>query len=78
MTETPERDRLNPQSPKITLALQLITDEQKIEEISRMLGGVDLTQTTREHAREMISGAKTAGAGENPEERKNAKKSTHR
>ena len=35
--------------------VEMLTDEQKIEEISRMLGGVDLTQTTREHAREMIS-----------------------
>jgi len=58
--------------------VEMLTDEQKIEEISRMLGGVDLTQTTREHAREMISGAKTSGAGENSEERENAKKSTHR
>ena len=38
--------------------VEMLTDEQKIEEISRMLGGVDLTQTTREHAREMLSGAK--------------------
>ena len=58
--------------------VEMLTDEQKIEEISRMLGGVDLTQTTREHAREMISSAKTAGAGEHSEERKNAEKSTHR
>jgi len=28
--------------------------EQKIEEISRMLGGVNVTEKTREHAREMI------------------------
>lgn len=52
--------------------VQMLTDEQKIEEISRMLGGVDLTQTTREHAREMISGAKTAVAGDNFEGKKNA------
>jgi DNA repair protein RecN (Recombination protein N) len=58
--------------------VEMLTDEQKIEEISRMLGGVDLTQTTREHAREMISGAKTTGSGDNSEERKNAKKSAHR
>jgi len=58
--------------------VEMLTDEQKIEEISRMLGGVDLTQTTREHAREMISGAKTTGAGDNSEEQKDAKKSAHR
>lgn len=38
---------------------RLDADEQKIEEISRMLGGVDLTAKTREHAREML---KNAGA----------------
>ena len=58
--------------------VEMLADEQKIEEISRMLGGVDLTQTTREHAREMLSGAKTAGVCENLEGKKNAKKSTHR
>ena len=58
--------------------VEMMTDEQKIEEISRMLGGVDLTQTTREHAREMLSGAKTTGVCENLEGMKNAKKSAHR
>ena len=58
--------------------VEMLTDEQRIEEISRMLGGVDLTQTTREHAREMISGAQTTGAGDNLEGKKNAKKSAHR
>jgi len=32
--------------------------EQKIEEVSRMLGGVDVTPTTREHAREMLHNAR--------------------
>lgn len=36
---------------------RLEDEEQKIEEISRMLGGVDLTATTREHAREMLKNA---------------------
>ena len=31
-----------------------LDNEQKIEEISRMLGGVNVTQTTRKHAREML------------------------
>ncbi|GAB6268044.1 MAG: DNA repair protein RecN [Smithella sp.] len=35
--------------------------EQKVEEISRMLGGVNVTETTREHAREMIKGSKASG-----------------
>ena len=58
--------------------VEMLTDEQKIEEISRMLGGVDLTQTTREHAREMLSGAKASSECENLEGKKNAKKSAHR
>ena len=57
--------------------VEMLTDAQKIEEISRMLGGVDLTQTTRDHAREMISGAKSTGTDDNSEE-KNVKKSAHR
>ena len=58
--------------------VEMLTDELKIEEISRMLGGVDLTQTTREHAREMLSGARTAGVCDNLEGKKNAKKSAPR
>ena len=37
-----------------------LDDEQKIEEISRMLGGVNVTETTREHAREMLNGSKAS------------------
>ncbi|HDQ03322.1 MAG TPA: DNA repair protein RecN [Deltaproteobacteria bacterium] len=39
-----------------------LDDQQKVEEISRMLGGVDVTQATREHAREMINSTKGQGA----------------
>jgi DNA repair protein RecN (Recombination protein N) len=35
-----------------------LDNEQKIEEISRMLGGVNVTKATREHALEMINGSK--------------------
>ena len=35
-----------------------LNEQQKIEEISRMLGGVNVTKATREHAREMINGSK--------------------
>jgi len=35
-----------------------LDEQQKIEEISRMLGGVNVTKATREHAREMINGSK--------------------
>lgn len=34
-----------------------LDDQQKIEEISRMLGGVHVTKATREHAREMMKGS---------------------
>ena len=33
--------------------------EQKIEEISRMLGGVNVTEKTREHAREMLNNSRS-------------------
>jgi len=46
----------------ITLVEEL-DDEQKIEEISRMLGGVDVTKATREHAGEMINGSKAYKLG---------------
>jgi DNA repair protein RecN (Recombination protein N) len=34
--------------------VHLLADGQRIEEIARMLGGVELTETTRAHAREML------------------------
>jgi DNA repair protein RecN (Recombination protein N) len=57
-------------------AVEELSGEQKIEEISRMLGGVNVTKTTREHAREMIDNCKAPkfiNAGE-----KNAEKSARR
>jgi DNA repair protein RecN (Recombination protein N) len=48
---------------RTTTSVEKLDDEQKIEEISRMLGGVDVTQTTREHAREMIDGSKISNSG---------------
>jgi DNA repair protein RecN (Recombination protein N) len=36
-----------------------LDNEEKIEEISRMLGGVHVTQKTREHAREMLASARS-------------------
>jgi len=54
-----------------------LDDEQKIEEISRMLGGVDLTAMTRDHAREMLESA-SASCPDSGEGKRNVKKSTHR
>ncbi|OGP68607.1 MAG: DNA repair protein RecN [Deltaproteobacteria bacterium RBG_19FT_COMBO_43_11] len=48
---------------RTTTSVGKLDDKQKIEEISRMLGGVDVTETTREHAREMMKGSKASGAG---------------
>lgn len=56
-------------------SLEELDSEQKIEEISRMLGGVNVTEKTREHAREMIHNSrsyKSGGPGE-----KDAEKSAH-
>jgi DNA repair protein RecN (Recombination protein N) len=48
---------------RTTTFVEKLNEEQKIEEISRMLGGVDVTQTTRQHAREMIDGSKISNSG---------------
>ncbi len=40
---------------------EVLTRERRIEELARMLGGVDITERTREHAREMLdAGQRTA------------------
>ena len=35
--------------------LHTLTDDERVEEIARMLGGVDITDKAREHAAEMLS-----------------------
>jgi DNA repair protein RecN (Recombination protein N) len=37
--------------------------DERVEELARMLGGVDLTRKAREHAREMLKAARAARAG---------------
>jgi DNA repair protein RecN (Recombination protein N) len=39
---------------RATTAVALLDPEARLEEIARMLGGVELTEKTREHAREML------------------------
>jgi len=34
--------------------IHLMDDKMRIDEIARMLGGISITDTTREHAREML------------------------
>jgi hypothetical protein len=40
---------------------KVLTDDESLEEIARMLGGVKITQRTRDHAREMLAGARDTG-----------------
>ncbi|MGI9262851.1 MAG: DNA repair protein RecN [Woeseiaceae bacterium] len=37
-------------------AITLLSEDERIEEIARMLGGVEITQRTRDHAAEMLAG----------------------
>jgi DNA repair protein RecN (Recombination protein N) len=58
--------------------VEKIDEQQKIEEISRMLGGVDVTETARDHAREMLGAAGKAYIAADTGRSKHAKKSAHR
>jgi DNA repair protein RecN (Recombination protein N) len=50
-------------------SLHRLTPDERIEEIARMLGGVDITDKAREHAAEMLKGM--AGSGRAKKTRKN-------
>jgi DNA repair protein RecN (Recombination protein N) len=54
-----------------------IDEQQKIEEIGRMLGGVDVTETARDHARELLAAAKATRVSPGRGRRKHAEKSAH-
>ncbi len=43
---------------RTTTVVSALDDSARIEEISRMLGGANITDTTRRHAKEMLSSAK--------------------
>ncbi|MES2012238.1 MAG: DNA repair protein RecN [Pseudomonadota bacterium] len=36
-------------------AIEVLDDDARVEEIARMLGGIDITETTRQHAKEMLT-----------------------
>jgi DNA repair protein RecN (Recombination protein N) len=36
-------------------SIKALNDDERVEEIARMLGGVEITQRTRDHAAEMLS-----------------------
>jgi DNA repair protein RecN (Recombination protein N) len=57
-------------------AVEKIDDDQKIEEISRMLGGVEVTETARNHARTMLAAAGAARFAADTGRGRHAKKST--
>ena len=38
----------------VSSSIRVLDDTGRVEEVARMLGGVDITETTREHARELI------------------------
>jgi DNA repair protein RecN (Recombination protein N) len=40
------------------VSVKQLKDDEKTEEIARMLTGAQITETARQHAREMLSGAK--------------------
>ena len=42
--------------------LRALGDDERIQEIARMLGGVEITQTTIDHAAEMLAGARRKSA----------------
>ena len=58
--------------------VEKLDEKQKIEEISRMLGGVDLTQTARDHARAMLAAAGAQAKAAVSGRSKHAEKSAHR
>ena len=45
------------QRDNVTLSsIEPLDEDARVEEIARMLGGVEITETTRQHAREMLAG----------------------
>lgn len=44
-------------SPHTATSVVMLDDMQRVDEIARMLGGIEITDATRDHAREMISRA---------------------
>jgi DNA repair protein RecN (Recombination protein N) len=46
---------------KANTCMEILSDQERLDEITRMLGGVELTKKTRDHAREML--VKAGGKG---------------
>ena len=50
------RKSIEPAGGQVTNRITVLTDQERIEEIARMLGGKKITEKTREHAAEMLRG----------------------
>ncbi|NNE98429.1 MAG: DNA repair protein RecN [Pyrinomonadaceae bacterium] len=48
---------------KTSVGIRKLDDAERIEEVARMLAGENITDTARDHARELIGGTKTKGKG---------------
>jgi DNA repair protein RecN (Recombination protein N) len=46
------------EAEKTLTRISLLSPEDRVEELSRMLGGISISEKTRAHAREMLQGAK--------------------
>ncbi|PKN85037.1 MAG: DNA repair protein RecN [Deltaproteobacteria bacterium HGW-Deltaproteobacteria-1] len=64
-------------SGRTSAMVEEIDEQQKIEEIGRMLGGVDVTETAKDHARELLAAAKAARVSPGRGRRRHAEKSAH-
>ncbi len=58
--------------------VEKIDEQQKVEEISRMLGGVDVTETAKDHARAMLAAANPSPDAADTGRSRHAKKSSNR
>ena len=63
---------------QIDKVAEKIDEQQKVEEISRMLGGVDVTETAIDHARAMLAAANVSADAADTGRSKHAKKSSNR
>jgi DNA repair protein RecN (Recombination protein N) len=44
------------------MTLAELGPDERVEELARMLGGVEITRKTRDHAREMLGKARSSGS----------------
>jgi len=49
-----EEDTANAEGPRTVTSVRRLRGDEHIEQIAWMLGGVNVTETTKEHARELV------------------------